>query len=217
MSILEGTTSTGQIIPVQVDGQGRLVAQGLDGVDGATGPQGPQGLKGDTGATGAQGPQGLKGAAITNLSTKQATGAAVEFDGIPVGAKRITVMFLNLSTNGPSPVALRFGPEYVQGHNYYSTSSSISVSSSGSSAHRADCFYLGGSEDDPASRSGTITANWLDANNWIVTGIFGQNDQRWGTFLGGHVILTGPLQRVQLAPLFDGSLFDEGWVNVAYE
>jgi len=37
MTILQGTTSTGQIIPVQVDGQGRLVAQGLEG------PPGPKG------------------------------------------------------------------------------------------------------------------------------------------------------------------------------
>jgi phage-related tail fiber protein len=55
MSILEGTTSTGQIIPVQVDGQGRLVAQGLPGIEGPAGPVGPKGDQGIQGPIGAPG------------------------------------------------------------------------------------------------------------------------------------------------------------------
>jgi hypothetical protein len=41
--ILSGTMQDGTIVPVQVDAQGRLVAEGLQG---ATGPQGPQGPAG---------------------------------------------------------------------------------------------------------------------------------------------------------------------------
>lgn len=55
MTILQGTTSTGQIIPVQVDNQGRLVAQGLDGPQGPAGPTGPQGPLGPQGPIGAPG------------------------------------------------------------------------------------------------------------------------------------------------------------------
>lgn len=41
--ILQGTTQDGQIIPVQVDAQGRLVAEGLQGAAGPQGPAGPAG------------------------------------------------------------------------------------------------------------------------------------------------------------------------------
>lgn len=60
MSILwSGVTDTGAIVPVQVDTQGRVVAQGLSG---ATGPEGPQGPAGQDGAPGPEGPAGQDGA-----------------------------------------------------------------------------------------------------------------------------------------------------------
>jgi hypothetical protein len=41
--ILSGTMQDGTIVPVQVDAQGRLVAEGLQGVMGPSGPPGPVG------------------------------------------------------------------------------------------------------------------------------------------------------------------------------
>ena len=59
MSFLwHGLTEQGSQIPVQVDSQGRVVAQGLTG---PTGPEGPQGPQGPEGPEGPQGPQGLIG------------------------------------------------------------------------------------------------------------------------------------------------------------
>jgi hypothetical protein len=57
----------GTIIPVQVDAQGRLVAEGLQGAAGPAGAAGPPGADGSPGAQGPQGdpgptgPQGLQG------------------------------------------------------------------------------------------------------------------------------------------------------------
>lgn len=56
--ILQGTMQDGTVIPVQVDAQGRLVAEGLQGVPGPAGPQGPQGEKGDPGSGGGGLPPG---------------------------------------------------------------------------------------------------------------------------------------------------------------
>ena len=70
MALLTGITEGGVEVPVQVDSQGRLVAEGLTGPVGATGQtgpqgptgaQGPQGLAGVDGATGPQGPTGAQG------------------------------------------------------------------------------------------------------------------------------------------------------------
>jgi hypothetical protein len=43
--ILQGTMQDGTVIPVQVDAQGRLVAEGLQGPVGPAGPAGPQGAQ----------------------------------------------------------------------------------------------------------------------------------------------------------------------------
>ena len=65
MSILwSGLTDTGSIVPVQVDDQGRVVAQGLqgpEGPDGPAGPEGPQGIQGPEGPAGPEGPDGPVG------------------------------------------------------------------------------------------------------------------------------------------------------------
>ena len=50
--ILLGTQSNGETLPVQVDGFGRLVAEGLQGPKGDTGDQGPRGEEGPPGPPG---------------------------------------------------------------------------------------------------------------------------------------------------------------------
>lgn len=47
--ILEGTTSSGAVVPVQVTDQGRVVAEGLQGPEGPQGPPGPEGPPGPGG------------------------------------------------------------------------------------------------------------------------------------------------------------------------
>jgi hypothetical protein len=59
--ILQGTMQDGTVLPVQVDAQGRLVANGLEGPSGPPGPQGDPGPTGSQGPQGPEGPQGLQG------------------------------------------------------------------------------------------------------------------------------------------------------------
>lgn len=59
--IWNGVTQQGDVVPVQVDAQGRVVSQGLDGPAGPEGPQGPAGPEGPQGIQGPQGPQGIQG------------------------------------------------------------------------------------------------------------------------------------------------------------
>ena len=47
--ILEGTTSSGAVVPVQVTDEGRVVAEGLTGPEGPQGPEGPEGPPGPAG------------------------------------------------------------------------------------------------------------------------------------------------------------------------
>jgi hypothetical protein len=53
--ILEGTTSTGAVVPVQVTTDGKVVAEGMTGPQGPEGPEGPEGPKGDKGDPGSPG------------------------------------------------------------------------------------------------------------------------------------------------------------------
>lgn len=88
MTLLTGLTSGGVEVPVQVDAEGRLVAEGLPGPAGPAGPAGdpgpagiagvpgPAGADGTNGTDGAQGPPGPglpTGGAVGDVPVKNAT------------------------------------------------------------------------------------------------------------------------------------------------
>lgn len=80
MSQLTGITSEGVEVPVQVDAEGRLVAQGLPGPAGATGPAGspgPQGIAGEAGPAGPAGEAGADGADGLGVPPGGETGQAL--------------------------------------------------------------------------------------------------------------------------------------------
>jgi len=70
--ILLGTQSNGETLPVQVDGTGRLIAEGLPGAEGPPGPEGPQGP---------QGPQGPDGGGGIDLPEGEFEGAVLGWKG----------------------------------------------------------------------------------------------------------------------------------------
>lgn len=53
--ILEGTTSSGAVVPVQVTTDGKVVAEGRTGAEGPQGPEGPEGPQGPEGPAGSPG------------------------------------------------------------------------------------------------------------------------------------------------------------------
>lgn len=53
--ILEGTTSSGAVVPVQVTTDGKVVAEGRTGPEGPQGPEGPEGPQGPEGPAGSPG------------------------------------------------------------------------------------------------------------------------------------------------------------------
>jgi hypothetical protein len=77
MALLTGMTEDGREVPVQVDGTGKLVAEGLAG---PAGPAGPQGAKGDTGLQGVKGDTGATGGAVFADGTGALPGLAPASD-----------------------------------------------------------------------------------------------------------------------------------------
>jgi hypothetical protein len=80
MSQLTGITAEGVEVPVQVDDDGRLVAQGLPGPAGPAGPAGspgPQGIAGGAGGAGPAGPAGSDGADGLGVPPGGETGQAL--------------------------------------------------------------------------------------------------------------------------------------------
>jgi len=207
MSILEGTTSTGQIIPVLVDGQGRLVAQGLNGPQGPAGPTGPQGPKGDPGQS------------INSFGFKPATGRTVEFLNIPSWATKLTFVVNGVKLNDSAICFILLGAGgSFQGTQYATISTSTStdpVTYPAVAQHFTNGFAALGININ-ANRVGAITFHKVKPDRWIGTGNF-YDLVGYGGISTGFAQLLGPLDCVVAYAATPTGEFSEGSFGLFYE
>lgn len=143
-----------------------------------------------------------------------ASGTSVDFTGIPSWAKRITIMFNGVSTNGTSPKIVQIGNTtlttsgYISGHGYGGSASGGSNTTTG--------FGLGGT-----SVSDVFSAQMIIAN---ING-FSYNSAHSGGFSstaynmngGGNVTLSATLDRIRITTVNGTDTFDAGTINVMWE
>ena len=151
------------------------------------------------------------------LATAQNTtsGTAIDFIGIPSWAKRITVMFNGVSTNGTSNWQVQIGAGSIQTTGYSSSNSSGSggvTSNSITSGH-----FLAGNTAAAAVFSGQLVLTSMGSNLWVVTSMLASVGSA-GFYIGGSsVALSGVLDRLRLTTTNGTDTFDAGSVNILYE
>lgn len=167
----------------------------------------------------------LKVNVITNLSnetqytptlmTAQAStaGTGIDFTGIPSWAKRITVIFSEVSTSGTSNLWLRVGSGSIVTSGYtsrFDTFNSGPITQTTSSA-----FGLFDDGTAASTRSAIITLVNISGNTWVEAHTGSSTS---GVSLGsGSVTLSGNLDRLQITTANGTDTFDAGTINVMYE
>jgi hypothetical protein len=153
---------------------------------------------------------------ITQRSQVTASGTSILFTGIPSTAKRITVMWTSLRTNGGTNVMLRVGTssgivtsDYVGGMVQTGNGTGSSSSSTG--------MIIGGISPSE-SRTGTITINNLSGNTWIGTGLNISSDSASIFYsIVSRISLAQALDRVSVTSVNGTDQFNSGSVNIMYE
>jgi hypothetical protein len=155
------------------------------------------------------------------LATAQAStsGTAINFTGIPSWAKRVTVMFNEVSTNGTSIVQIQLGASS------FSTSGYKSNAGYGSSAAIQYATATSGFIVEPsgqaaigAARSGTYTFVLIGSNVWVGSGINADASIAAPTSCAGNSpALSGTLDRIRLTTVNGTDTFDAGTINIIYE
>lgn len=154
------------------------------------------------------------GGSLTLATAQTASGTAVDFTGIPSWAKRITVIFRNLSLTGSNDILVRLGagasPEttgYISGfgliQNAGSSLASFSTTGLGIKLSSATSnFHL------------CMNIQTIGNNVWISNHSGGSSD---GLAIsgGGSIALSGTLDRLQILPT--AGSFDAGTINISYE
>jgi hypothetical protein len=150
--------------------------------------------------------------ASKTLGTLQATtsGTSINFTGIPATAKRITVIFSGVSTNGSSPVIVQLGTG-----GGLTTSGYLSfILFNGGVTSATNGFVVPGVGAND-TRSGLMIITTSGSNNWSE--INGNSVGTNGGAGGGGVTLSGTLTQLSITTVNGTDTFDAGSVNILYE
>lgn len=157
----------------------------------------------------------LSGASGIQLGTMVTpTVAAVDKTGIPANAKRITVNFDNLSTNGTGIVMVQLGTS-----GGVSTTGYIGAvsNSAGAAANLSSGFFIEPSGTAATVRHGAVVLTLVGSNTWVAQIVGGYSNTTATFFGGGSKALSGVLDRVRLTTVGGTDVFDLGDVNFSYE
>ena len=151
---------------------------------------------------------------ITSGTAVSASGTSVDFTGIPSTAKRVTVIFSGLSTNGTSNPLIQIGSVSIQstGYNGYSTniSSGTISSTAGFPIYSAAAVNI---------LIGFLVLDLIGSNKWVIAGNYtlNQSGTIYAMLNSGDVILSGALDRVRVTTAGGTDTFDAGTLNIFYE
>lgn len=158
-------------------------------------------------------------APLVNGTVVAASGsAAVDFTGIPSYAKRITIMFSGLSTNGTSDPLIQLGDSGGIEITGYVAAASTSTATSVAFSSTAG-FPIAGSWSATVIISGIMTLVLQDpvTNTWVASTNAGRTDTAGGTAGGGFKSTSAVLDRVRITTAGGVNTFDAGTINIIWE
>lgn len=166
-------------------------------------------------ATGAEwGSSVTPGTAVASTS-----GTSIDFTAIPAWARRVTILFNGVSTNGTDPVLVQLGDSGgIETTGYLGSASSVSSGGAIAVATPSSGFQIGaGSQAATFVRHGSIRLELLGSNIWECTGSLGQSDIAQILSAAGGKTLSGALDRVRITTVGGTDTFDAGSINVLWE
>jgi hypothetical protein len=144
--------------------------------------------------------------------------AVVDFMSIPSWAKRITVMFSGVSTNGTSVVEVRIGSGtfsssgYAAAASYGVSAGQFLTSTTGFNLEPTGVAVIA------ASRSGALVLTLVGSNTWVCSGnITTFTSGVTSAIAGTSPVLSGALDRLRITTQGGVNFFDAGSINILYE
>lgn len=148
------------------------------------------------------------------IAVASTSGTSIDFTGIPSWAKRITVAFNGVSTNGTSFPQVQLGAGSITTSGYLCTATNNNPSSNSQVQYTTGQPLAGGYNASVALK-GILTICLLGNNTWMFSGT-GMLDTNTSLF-GGAVTLSGTLDRVRITTVNGTDTFDAGSINILYE
>ena len=155
---------------------------------------------------------------VQGTAQASTSGTSIDFTSIPSWAKRITVNFVGVSTNGTSIPLVQLGSGSVDATGYSSVASGVTTLATTASQTIGFGLVSGMAATYVLSGSAVISLQSASTNTWCVSGTLAILTGSTGVFLfGGSKALSGTLDRVRITTVNGTDTFDAGSINIQYE
>jgi hypothetical protein len=144
------------------------------------------------------------------------SGTAIDFTGIPSGAKRITIAFNGVSLSGSANVLVQIGSGSPTTSGYVGQALVTQTSGAVSALSTGFLIY----DNSPSTSNvlyGLMTIINLNANIWVCSSTMGDTGRSALKITGGSVSLAGVLDRVRITSTNGTDTFDAGSINILYQ
>lgn len=163
---------------------------------------------------------GVNGSIISGTSKAfnwngSSSNTSLDFTSIPSWAKRITVMFSGISTNGTSNLIIQLGDSGGFETTSYLGAGSFTGSSSGASNYTTGFGFPGANAANVGH--GSVQINNINGNEWTAFGVIGLSSSAFTLHTGGTKTLSDTLTQVRITTVNGTDTFDAGTVNILYE
>jgi hypothetical protein len=153
------------------------------------------------------------------LGTPQAStsGTSIDFTGIPSTAKRVTINFKAVSTNGASIIIIQIGDAGgIEATGYLSTGTSVTGATS---VQQTTGFGTAGTAAAGHVYHGSIILSLQNtaAFSWCCASMLARSDTGETALGGGSKSLSASLDRVRITTVSGTPTFDAGEINISYE
>lgn len=154
---------------------------------------------------------------VSGTAQDTSTGAtAYDFTGIPSWAKRITVMFAGVSTNGTNNPLVQIGTSSgIESTGYVSTSASVTNAAATTASNNTTGFVMR-SAAAVNIISGQMSISLIGNNLWVSSHA-AKNDTNTTLAGSGDKTLAGILDRIRITTVGGTDTFDAGSVNIMWE
>ena len=153
-----------------------------------------------------------RGTAVASTS-----GTSIDFTGIPSWAKKITVMFSGVSTNGTSIPLIQLGDAGgIENTGYSATAVGISGSGTSANTYTAGFGLIAASHLASNTYFGFVQFDLLSSNNWVAVGNLAIPAVS-GVMIAGGKTLSDTLTQVRITTTNGTDAFDAGTINIMYE
>jgi len=162
---------------------------------------------------------GVSGTITTATAQASTSGTQINFTHIPSWAKRITVMFNGVSTNGTSNYLLQIGSGSIETSGYLSHVIAVqsAASSSGGNTNTSGLQLTVSITAASDLYNGHIVLTNMGSNLWISSHNVGNTAATRQNIGSGSKTTVGSLDLLRITTVNGTDTFDAGSINIMYE